>query len=207
MKLLVVFLMSINLFSCTPTIYGVSQDNWHTLSESERQQAIKHYQEIEILREKRRIEESKIELAKEKHRQLKLEARQHYVDKVYTGEAGVRGDLLRVTIFGGQVEMNGKHRHYSPVSLKIVDGEQKTVTFHHPEKRRYKTEIKITYIDGLLTFDEHQGRKRNYSYPIAYEPKWRKGAQYNNINLSKRSHSHAKNISIIIDAVALPRRY
>lgn len=207
MKLLTIYALTLFIFACTPNIYGVSKNNWETLSPSERKQAIEHYQKMEELREQRRIENAKVDLEKEKYRQQQLEARQHHAKKVYAGQAGVRGDLLRITIFGGQIEMNGKHRHYSPVSLKIVDGEQKTVIFHHPEKRRYQTEIQISYIGGLLTFDESQGREGNYSHPIAYEPKWRKGARYNNINLNKRSHSHAKNISIIIDAIALPKRH
>lgn len=207
MKLLALLIISFSIFSCTPSIYGVSKNNWDILSPSERQQVIAHHQEMETLREQRRTEEAKIALEKEKYLQQELEVRQQQADKIYAGQSGIQGDLLRVTIFGGQVLMRGKHRRYSPVSLRIADGEQKTVLFHHPEKRRYQTDIIIKYYDGLLTFDDAQGQEENYSYPIAYIPEWRKGKQYSNISLNKRSHSEARNINIVVDAIRLPRRH
>ena len=207
MKLLTVSILILCISACTPTIYGVSKDNWQSLSQSERKQAIEHYQKMEVLHEQRRIEEAKIATEQAKQQQLEIKAREQQAKKIYAGQSGVQGDLLRVTIFEGEVLMNGKHRRYSPVSLRIADGEQKTVLFHHPEKRRYQTEIIITYYDGLLTFDDAQGREGNYSYPIAYIPKWRHGKQYSNISLNKRSHSEAKNINIVIDAIELPQRY
>ncbi len=207
MRLLVPLLLALLLFACTPSIYGVSKDNWDTLSQSERKQAIMHYQQMEVLKEQRRIEEAKIALEQEKQQQLEIEARQQHAQQIYSGASGVEGDLLRVTIFGGTVRMNRKHRTYSPISLRIADGEQKTVLFYHPERPRYQTEVTIKYYDGLLTFDYAKGREGNYSYPIVYIPQWRQGKRYSNISLNKRSHSEARNITIVVDAIALPVRH
>lgn len=198
--ILALFLLS----SCTPRIYGVPEDQWAALSADEREQAIEHHQEIELLREQRRIEEAKVAAEQEKKQRLEMEYRQARADQIYSGERGIRGDLLRVTIRGGELYIKGKHRHYSPVSFKIADGEQKTITFYHPKKSHYQTDVTIEYYDGVLSFDDDHNYDRRYD--LVYEPEWRHGKHYRNITLNKRSHSQARNIEIIVDAVALPRR-
>jgi len=200
--ILALFLLS----SCTPRIYGVPEDQWATLSADEREQTIEHHQEMELLREQRRIEEVKIAAEQEKQQRLEIEYRQAQADQIYSGERGIRGDLLRVTIRGGELRINGKHRPYSPVSFRIADGEQKTITFTHPKKHHYQTDVVIEYYDGVLTFDNDRRYNYEYRYELVYEPEWRRGKHYHNISLHKRSHSQARNIEIIIDAVALPRR-
>jgi len=194
------------LSSCTPRIYGVSEDQWATLSADEREQTIEHHQAMELLREQRRIEEAKITAEQEKQQRLEMEYRQAQAEQIYSGERGIRGDLLRVTIRGGELKINGQHRPYSPVSFRIVDGEQKTITFSHPKKHHYQTDIMVEYFDGVLTFDYDRRQHYEYRYELVYEPKWRQGMHYRNITLHKHSHSQARNIEIIVDAVALPRR-
>jgi len=200
--ILALFLLS----SCTPRIYGVPEDQWAALSADEREQTIEHHQEMELLRAQRRIEEAKIAAEQEKQQRLEMEYRQAQADQIYSGERGIRGDLLRVTIRGGELRINGQHRPYSPVSFRIADGEQKTITFTHPNKHHYQTDVVIEYYDGVLSFDNDPRRNYKYHYELVYEPEWRRGKHYRNISLHKYSHSQARNIEIIIDAVALPRR-
>lgn len=197
--------MPLLLNACAPTIYGVNEDQWNDLSSSERGLAIKHYQKMELLYEQSRIEGKKLALEKEKQHTLMMEAQQKHADKIYTGEAGIRGDLLRVTIRGGEVYMNGKHRRYNPLSIQIADGEQKILRFQHPKRSTYQTDIGIKYSNGILRFDAGSKYSKSYHYDFVYEPSWRYGKRYKNITLNKRSHSRAKHIEVIVDAVPLPR--
>jgi len=206
MRLIFIILAVFLLASCTPTIYGVSEDQWGTLSTDERKQAIEHHQKMELLRERRRIEEAKIAAEQEKQQRLEMESRQAYAEEIYAGERGIRGDLLRVTIRGGELYLNGRHRPYKPVSFRIADGERKIISFTHPKHHRYQTDVVIEYYDGILTFDNDHGRNTDYRYDLVYEPEWRHGEHYRSITLNKRSHSQARNIEVIVDAVALPHR-
>jgi len=199
-----ILFLTLLISACTPRIYGVSEDSWHLLSQSERAQAIAHYQQMEVLREQRRIENAKIAVEQEKQQLLETEQRQAHINEIYTGYEGAQGDLLRVTISGGQMRLNGKLRSYRPVSFRIADGEKKTITFHNPQKQRYQTTISVEYSDGVLSFDNERER---YRHDLAYEPKWRHGQYYKNITLHKHSASRAKNIDIIVEAIPLPRRY
>ncbi len=204
MRLILILLALFTLSGCANRIYGISEEQWATLSTLEREQTIEHYQQMELLREQRRIEEAKIAVEQEKQLLLEMERRQAYADEIYTGKRGIRGDLLRVTIRGGELYLNGKFRSYSPVSFRIADGEQKIITFYHPQKKRYQIDIPVEYYDGILSFDYERER---YRYDLAYEPEWRHGKYYRNITLHKYSTSRARNIEIIVEAVPLPRRY
>jgi len=206
MRPIFIFLVLFLLSSCTPRIYGVPEEQWATLSKDEREQAIEHHQQMEVLREQRRFEEEKVRAEQERQQRLEMEQQQAQVEQIYAGERGIRGDLLRVTIHGGELRINGKHRAYKPVSFQIADGEQKIITFTHPKKHHYQTDIMINYDDGILSFDDEQGRKHRYRYELAYQPKWRRGMHYRNITLNKHSHSQARNIAIIVDAIPLPHR-
>ena len=204
MRLIFILLAVFLLSSCAPTIYGVSEEQWATLSTDEREQAIEHHQQMELLREQRHIEEAKIAIEQEKQQLLEMEHRQAHADEIYSGKSGIQGDLLRVTIRGGELYLNGKFRSYSPVSFRIADGEQKVITFYHPRKHHYKIDIPVEYYDGILSFDY---ARESYRYDLVYEPEWRHGKYYRNITLHKYSTSRARNIEIIVEAVSLPRYY
>jgi len=207
MRFVLILTILLQISACSSRIYGVQEEQWMQLSPDEREQAIEHYNQMEILRAQRRIEEEKVALEKEKQQTLVMASRQEHANKIYAGEAGVRGDLLRVTIRGGELYMHGKHRHYSPVSFKIADGEQKVITFSHPHKRHYQIDVPVEYYDGVLSFDYDPDDSYDYRYNLAYEPEWRRGRYYRNITLHKHSPSKARNIEIIVEAVNLPRRY
>jgi len=194
------------LTSCTSRIYGVPEDQWATLSTQEREIAMQQHHELEVLREQRRREQAIINAEQAEQKRLSMEVRQDRAMEIYNGMHGIQGDLLRVTIRSGEIYMYGKYRTYIPVSLKIAEGERKMVTFHQSGKHQNQTEVVVDYYNGLLTFDYSEGRYSDYSYPIAYEPSWRRGKRYQNINLHKRSHSRARNIEIIVEAIPLPRR-
>jgi hypothetical protein len=162
-----------------------------------------------VLREKHRVEVARVAAEKEKQKRLEMEYRQVRVKEIYAGKSGVQGDLLRVTIRGGEIAFYGKHRNYSPVSFKITDGERKIITFHHPEKRRYKIEVPIEYYHGVLSFDydPNSSYGNDYRHNLIYEPEWRRGKYYKHITLHDYSNSRARNIEIIVEAIDLPRRH
>jgi len=209
MRILFIIFMLLSVSACANKIYGVTEEQWGKLTASERNQAIEHHQQKEVLREKRRVEFAKIAAEKEKQKRLKMEHRQARVKEIYAGKVGVQGDLLRVTIRGGKFYFNGKHRHYRPVSFSIADGERKIITFHHPKKHYYLIKVPIEYYDGTLSFDFDPNVPYGYDYrhDIIYEPEWRKGKYYNHITLHEYSNSRARDIGISVEAVKMPRRY
>jgi len=160
---------------------------------------------MDASREKRRV----LKAERDKQNQQEMKYRQARVKEIYTGESGVQGDLLRVTIRGGEIAFYGKHRNYSPVSFKITDGERKIITFHHPEKRRYKIEVPIEYYNGVLSFDydPNSSYGNDYRHNLIYEPEWRRGKYYKHITLHDYSNSRARNIEIIVEAIDFPRRH
>ncbi|NOQ93137.1 MAG: hypothetical protein GQ547_00710 [Methylophaga sp.] len=207
MRLIFILLALSTLASCANRIYGVPEEQWATLSSSEREQTIAHHQEMEVLREQRRIEEAKVAAEQEKQYLLEMEARQDHVDQIYAQEPNIQGDLLRVTIRSGELYIHGQHRQYRPVSFRIADGEQKIITFQHSQKRHYQIDVPVEYYNGVLSFDYEQGNRYDYRYDLAYEPTWRHGKYYQNITLHKHSHSQARNIEIIIETASQHHRY
>jgi len=207
MKLVLLIVILLQISACSSRIYGIHEEQWLQLSPTERKDAIEHHQQMEILREQRYIEEAKVAVEREKQQLLEMEQRQVHIEQIYSGERGIRGDLLRVTIRKGSLYINGKHRHYSPVSFRIADGEKKLITFHHPQKHHYQIDIPVEYIDGVLSFDYDSDTDYDYRHTLAYEPVWRRGKYYKGISLHKHSPSQARNIEIIIEAVPLPKRY
>jgi len=115
MRAIFIFMLLI-VSGCANKIYGVTEAEWGKLTASERKQAIEHYQQQEVLREKHRVEVARVAAEKEKQKRLEMEYRQVRVKEIYAGKSGVQGDLLRVTIRGGEIAFYGKHRNYSPVS-------------------------------------------------------------------------------------------
>ena len=105
------------------------EDVWNQLNEAQKQETIKGYNEQARIDKERRLVEKKRSLEREeRHRKqaaIEAERTRKRVKAIYDGTAGVFGDLIRVSIHGGEMRFNGKHHGFEPTSFKLADGERK----------------------------------------------------------------------------------
>ena len=207
--LLVASWIWLGVAGCTKRVYGVSEDLWVQMTRPQQLEAIRGYNERKLIEDERRLVEEKraAEESKRQRIQVELEAERtrKRVQSIYAGEEGVSGDLIRVTVRGGMMRFNGKHRSYQPISFKLADGERKQVTFHSEGGYQKTRGIWVSYLDGNLVFDAwKEGR---HAKRIAFEPGWKQGKRYQSISLSGSSWSEAKNISITVLIVEFNRKH
>ena len=191
------------LTGCATSIYGVSEDQWNKMTGAQRQATIEGYNERERLREVERQKETEREAresevrAAEARRQEEL--REERVDAIYRGEAGQYGDLIRVTIQGGEMKIAGRHRYYQPVSFKIADGEAKKVQVIHGEGK-YGTYdyLHALYQDGALYLDTYDSDVRG-AQRIVYDHGWKTGKTYTGINTDR--NLKFRNVQIVVEII------
>jgi len=168
---------------CTPMMYGVPLETWETLNEAQRLEAINGYNQRQIALQQARAEAAKARAAAlEVQRQREAEearARQLRVDSVYRGE-GQYGDLLRVTISGGDLNFSGKQRPYESISFKIAEGEIKKLQAIGDKNRR--ATLVVSYLDGTLVIDDPGAGSRNRrGVRLGYDSSWGQGKSYGGI--------------------------
>jgi len=194
------------LSSCTNRVYGVPEEQWLLLDKNERLETIKGYNAVKKINAERRLIAQQQQYEQEKQQQLQLDLinaeKQHKVESIYQGY-GHYGDLVRVTIQNGKIDFNGKHRLYQPISFKLADGEQKTITINATGKyRHYKRNVLISYEDGVVLFDCNNHRhSSSCAKHFAHEPEWRRGKRYKHVSLHKSSKTEAQDISVIIQHI------
>jgi hypothetical protein len=107
--------------------------------------------------------------------------------------------LIRVTIQGGEMKIDGKHRRYQPVSFKIANGEIKKIEIVNSENKFFpRTEdLIVGYQDGTLLIDIGN-RSSKKAFHIVYEKEWKKGKVYVPVNTESRLKFHNVQISIEI---------
>jgi hypothetical protein len=110
-----------------------------------------------------------------------------HIEAIYRGEAGQDGDLLRVTIQGGEMWIGGTHRQYQPVSFKIASGQMKKVEIVNAEDKHYTRteELEVIYQDGALQIDPDD-LLLNETMNIAYDDDWKNGMTYKAVNTEGR---------------------
>lgn len=176
---LILLVVSLLLVACGATThYGVPAEVWQRMSESERMEAIRGYNE----RERMRLEQARQEAEFRRQRELQEAAeREARIRAIRDGEAGVAGDLVRVSVQGGDMRLGGRHRPYAPLAFSIVSGEQLRITVISDDGRQsgsYRAELHVSYHDGLLLIDAPQGERDARGMRLTYEPAWRNGARY-----------------------------
>lgn len=168
--------------ACTPTICDVPQPEWQKFTDEQRLEAIRGYNEREKLREEQRLRQAERQAKEAEIRAIDAHRRQEnlqrQVEDIYRGDAGHYGDLIRVTIQGGQFRFGGKNRSFQPLALKIANGETKKVEIvSHERYATYSAELYLRYLDGVLMFDIDERFDGNLSR-LVYEPGWRRGRSY-----------------------------
>lgn len=204
-------LFVINIIGCTKKIAGIPLDSWNQLSEVERELVLKSYNERQKIIAEERLVKTKLQAEAQADKLLmeRQEAIENHkkVARIYAGE-GIYGDLLQVTVEGGQLYFYGKFKNYQPLSFRIANGENKQVSFLSHDGKGISQEINImmAYKDGNFIFDcgendwtEKYGRK--FSFSLGKN----RITKYKNVSLSKYSDSKAMNINISIEVISLDK--
>jgi len=182
------------LTACATTHFGVSEEVWQQMSEAERMEAIRGYNERKRLQdeanqrdaEARRIAQHQAALARQEAEvreaaQAREAARlqEERIREIHEGR-GRPGDLIRVSLHGGQVFIGGKHRDYAPMAFSLASGESRYIELESDERRQaqYRARLLVTYSDGLLLIDGNERRRDSRAVRLTYQPDWRQGMRY-----------------------------
>lgn len=164
------------LSACTPAHFGVPEEVWNRMSEAERLEAMRGYNERARLREEAAQREADARRQAEHEVALAREAR---VRAIHDG-LGRPGDLIRVSVQGGQMRLGGKHRSYAPVAFSLASGErlQVEVVSNDHKYTQYRGMLSVYYEDGLLMLDDGHARQDARAGRVTYDPAWRQSLRY-----------------------------
>lgn len=188
------------LAACTPRIYGVPQDRWETMSEQERISAMEAYKARQDVLRQRQAEQARLR-EMEKKAQLAREAeearqQQIQIDAIYRGE-GLYGDLLRVSLNGGMLEIRGHHQPFHPVAFRIAASEIKEIEV--VSKRGQRSHMTVQYDGSNLLLDETPHSHRSTALHLPYEDAWEDGATY--ANRSTKGPLEMKGVNVTVQII------
>ena len=155
---------------CVQYPMGLSRQQWEALTPSQQTEyQAKQYAINEQNRqqaETRRLEQQRI--AAEQAQAEKERISQLYASARY-------GDIVRVSVQGGSLEYNGKRYPYEPVSVDLVKGETKKVTFYGRGNNTLNTtyNMRLTDDGNTVIFDD-SFRQRI----VMVNQDWERGQQY-----------------------------
>ena len=192
------------LAGCTPYIYGVPQPQWDQMTSGQRDEAIRGYNERERIREKARQEEvvrqageAEIRAAETRRQDELIRLR---VEGIYAGTAGQLGDLIQVTLSGGQMMIGWGFQNYQPVAFKIANGETRKVEVVSISSYYVKpdhTELFVKYQDGMLLIDGNDS-SWDRAARLLFDQSWRHGAQ---TAINTKSRLDLKNVKVGIKII------
>ncbi|MBU5614932.1 hypothetical protein [Geomonas azotofigens] len=164
------------LAGCTNYMYGVPKESWDRMSEAERIEAIRVYEQEQRARRQAAEEQARrqaIERERERARQATLEReRQERIDAIHRGE-GAFGELIRVRLQGGEIKIGDRHHHYEPLTFTIADGETRRIAVADYKGR--EVDLTVTYAGGALSFE-------GLRFP--YDRRWARGELYTDTGTS-----------------------
>lgn len=164
------------LSACATTHFGVSEDVWERMSEAERMETIRGYNERNRLRQEAAQREAEARRVAEREAALAREVR---VREIHEG-GGRPGDLIRVSLRDGAMRLGGKHRDYTPLAFSLASGEELRleVLSTDAHNRAYRGQLSVAYEDGLLLIDPGSNTRDTRAARLTYEPNWRHGVRY-----------------------------
>ncbi len=148
MKRLLLLPLLLALFAgCQSFPMGLSEAQWKSLSPE--QQADYTRQQTQLNEQRRRESEAADQRRQSEEGARAAEERQ----QVQFAYARARhGDIVTVTIQGGMVAIDGKHRPYEPVRFDLVRGERKEVEFVQQGRSTSRNKIDARLSDDGNTF-------------------------------------------------------
>lgn len=207
MKLYVLFMFLV-MTGCSSHIYGVPEKAWQALTLEQKTETIRGYNERQLLeqqarvhREEQRAAQARVdaELALDRARR---QAEQ--VEAIYRNEAGQFGDLIRVSVSGGTMNIGGKPRIFQGMSFKIADGESKEIIIWSAERKKPRQGVLlVSYLDGVLLVDDSPRQNRNATR-IIYDPAWKAGRTYLQVHSS--GPMQLQGVQVAIEIIP-PRRH
>lgn len=208
--ILLTMLIIVACSGCTPYIYGVPQPQWDHMTESQREEAIRGHNERERIREQARQAEAVRQAREAERRAAELKRQealqQQRVAGIYAGTAGQIGDLIQVTISGGQMRVIWGHQNYQPIAFRIANGETRRVEVVAVSSRYVKpdrAELLVRYQDGLLLIDgADDSWDRAVRLPV--DPSWRHGGSR---VVTTKSNLDLRNVTIGVKVVPHLQHY
>ena len=186
--------MLVILAACAPYMYGVPQESWDRMSEPERIEAMRIYEQKEQARRQAAEERARRQAAEDQARRLAAEAqarrdalereraqarqaaqereRRERIEMIHRGE-GAYGELIRVRLQGGKIRIGDRHHHYEPVTFTIAEGETRKIAVADRQGRVF--DLTATYAGGALSLE-------GVRFP--YDRSWGRGRLYANTGTS-----------------------
>jgi hypothetical protein len=188
------------LSGCAATHFGVPEETWNRMSEPERLEAMRGFNERERLREESAQREAEARRSAEREQRLAQERR---VRSIYEGH-GRPGDLIRVSLQGGEMRFAGKHRPYGALAFSMASGETRELEVLSATHKymTYRATLSVRYEDGLLLIDTEEGETR--ASRLTFEPAWRQGKRY---VLDTRGAMDLRGVEVLVMTTPLPYRH
>lgn len=208
---LAAFCLSLLLLAACSSVptnqYGVTDEAWGRMSEAERIEVIRGYNERERIREQARLQDAERRAAEARAKAEREQAEKERMERERNngrdapnrrGDARQWGDLIRVDIQGGEMRLGGRHRSYAPIAVSLRDGERREVEVVSDDGRlvTYRGELRMSYLDGRLVLD---------NAALQMEPDWRFGRRYR-VDSNGALDLRDVEVKVIIVPSAGPRR-
>lgn len=175
-----ILLLALLAGGCENRHFGVSQAKWQQLDDAQRAKVIEDYsrwEEAWLERVSAERDRDPNELTDPSGRVMSEEAQR--VEKIYRGEEeGLPGQLIRVTISKGTLNIDGQPRPYQEVRELLAEGESRLVVVLEADSRPRTTRLLITYRQGTLYLDDDQSLG-TIGYP--YRPDWEPERLYDSV--------------------------
>lgn len=184
------FALLMLLAACAPYMYGVPQEKWDRMGESERIETMRLFELKEQARRQAAEERARRQAAEDQARRLAAEAqarrealereraqarqaalereRRERIEKIHRGE-GAYGELIRVRLQGGKIRIGDRYHNYEPLTFTIAEGEALKIPVADRQGR--VSDLTVTYAGGALSFEG--GR-------FSYDRSWGRGRLYPN---------------------------
>lgn len=198
MKHLLLLPLFIALFAgCQSFPMGLSEAQWKALSPAE--QADYTRQQTQLNEQRRQEQEAGEQRRKSEEGTRASEERQ----RVQFAYARARyGDIVTVTIQGGMVAIDGKHRPYEPVRFDLVRGERKEVEFVQQGRSSSRNKIDVRLSDDGNTFYFDESARDRVSL---ISTGWEQGMTHGPLDIRDgKSRSVASAITINLKFKELP---
>lgn len=180
------------LVACSPRLYGVSEDQWDAMGEAERIEAIRAWESVQKAREARLQAEAEQEAARATERAAQIAA-------IRTGDAGLPGDLIRVSLRGGRLHIGGRERALEPTAFTLASGEVRAIEVH---AERYRSELEVAYEEGLLLIDLPRHASAGAAR-LPWDGAWMQGAE---TRIHSEGPHRLRDVRVYVQVVAPPGR-
>jgi len=188
---LLIVVTALLLAACAPRIYGVPEEHWEAMNPDERREAIRAWESVQLAREERRR-------AAEEAEAQRLAEREERVAAIRSGEAGLPGDLIRVSLRGGSMRLGGRDRAFQPLAFTLASGEVRRLEV---ESERRRGEIIAAYHDGLLLIDQPREDSTRGAGRIPWDTHWHRGARS---RLDSDGPRRLRDVQVTVEVVPLP---